>query len=324
MKQENKIHDSFRIMKTLFGPYFNKNEGLIEIRFIEKASGKCFSNFYHHFSDINDDVLRELRKLNITHNIYFGVNPRPLTKEKKQADIKNIVCLWADLDGKDFQEGKAQAKQILDNFELKPNIIVDSGNGYHTYWIFKKPIIGIDEEQGAEIKQVLSGLFKHLNADSRVVNPDRVMRLPGTNNIKGEEPIECKIIGVNTDRLYDLSDFKQFQDGSYKESDLDIENMPEFGEKELIVRNDSPENAEEDVKKLEIKSKHKRRILTGTLKAEGDKSRSGRDQSIITALIWSGYNYPTIRSIFLNHHLGCSDRIVGKGEDALKWDVLQA
>ena len=74
MKKENKDHDSLKIIEALYGPYFSKNEGLIEIRFIEKASGKCFSNFCHHLSDINDGVLSEVRKLNFTHNIYLGVN----------------------------------------------------------------------------------------------------------------------------------------------------------------------------------------------------------------------------------------------------------
>lgn len=323
MKNSRKNQDTLRTVDALFRNYFNKNKGLIEIRFINKKTNNTRSEFYQ-FGGIGEEDLKFIQEMNEHHNVYFGVNPRPLNKRKKQDDIKNIICLWADLDGKDFQEGKIQAKQVINNFEISPNIIVDSGNGYHAYWTFKEPIVDIDRAKREEIKQVLSGLYKHLNADPRVLNPDRVMRLPGTNNIKKDDPLPCKIISIHTDQLYDLSDFKKFQDRTFKESDLDIENMPELGKKELIVRNDTSEHAEEDVKELEISSKHIRRILTGSLKTEGDKSRSGRDQSIIAALILSGYNYPTIRGIFFNQYLGCSDRVVEKGEDSLKWDVLRA
>ena len=103
--------------------------------------------------------------MNEHHNIYFGVNPRPLSKRKKQDDIKNMICLWADLDGKDFQEGKTQAKQVINNFEIRPNIIVDSGNGYHTYWIFKEPIVDIDRAKREERPAGLPRPERHQQAE---------------------------------------------------------------------------------------------------------------------------------------------------------------
>jgi hypothetical protein len=326
MKKENQDRDSLRIMEALYGPYFSKNKGLIEIRFIEKPSGKCFSNFYHHFSDINDDVLSELRKLNIRHNIYFGVNPRALSKRKKQDDIENVVCLWADLDGKDFQNGKEDAFQSIKEFSPKPNIIVDSGNGYHAYWILKEPIINVDDDMRLLFKQVLSGVIRTLHADSHAINLDRIMRLPGTYNIKKEDPLECKIISLSLEKTYSLDDFNQFKDERYVEPDLDINAMPDFGEQEIIVRTSHPDDAQEDVKKLEIQSKYKKLIITGALKAYHDeyKSRSERDMAIICALISADYNYATIRSTFFNQHLGCSERIIEKGEEKLRWDVLKA
>ena len=146
MRKDRKNHDSVRIVKTLFGNYFKKSNGLIEIRFIKNDRKRSKPEFYP-FGGFSDEDIKHILKMNETHNVYFGVNPRPLNKRKKQDDIKNIICLWADIDGKDFQDGKAQAKQMIDNFELRPNIIVDSGNGYHGYWIFKEPIISIDKEK---------------------------------------------------------------------------------------------------------------------------------------------------------------------------------
>ncbi len=61
--------------------------------------------------------------------------------------------------------------------------------------------------------------------------------------------------------------------------------------------------------------------LVGT---DSEKTRSGRDMAIIYALISNRYNYSTIRSIFINEHLSCSDRILEEGEKKLKWDVMKA
>ena len=313
------------LLERLFGVYFKNHKGYIELRFIKKADGSCQSKFLK-FDEFDEKVLAEIQRRNITSNVYFGVNPRPLSKKKKQDDIKGVVCLWVDIDGKDFENGKPEAFTQIEDFEIQPNMIVDSGNGYHCYWILKEPIFDIDEDQRLEFKQVLSGIIGKLGADRHAVNLDRVLRLPGTFNIKGEEPIECRVEKVMTDNVYSLEDFIQFKDKDFEESKMSIDDMPNFGSKELIINCESLEVAKKDVGKLEIKPKYKKMILTGSkLTGEAsDKSRSGRDMSIIYALVVNDYNYATIRSIFFNQYLGCSDRVIEKGEDKLKWDVINA
>jgi len=325
MTKTTKKSEIQRIIELLFREFFKEHEGLIELRFISKTSGIPISKFYQ-FSDINEDVIKDIQKLNINHHVFFGVNPRPLDRKKKQEDIKNIVCLWVDLDGKDFKGGKEEALNKIKDSSPAPNIIVDSGNGYHCYWILKDPIIDIDDKGRLEFKQILSGIISKLNADSHAVNLDRVMRLPGTFNIKKEEPLECRIIKVDPRRAYSLKDFEHLKNDTYQESQLDINNMPEFGEQELIVRSSNSDEAQADVNSLEIQPMYKKLIVTGALKAYHTdyKTRSERDMAVICALISADYNYPTIRSIFFNQHLGCSERIREKGEDKLRWDVCKA
>jgi len=324
MKKETSIPDSRKIVELLFSNYFTKHKGWIEIRFIKKGAPSSVSEFFK-IEEFNDEALSEISKKNINHHVYFGVNPRPLNKNKKQADIKNITCLWVDLDAKDFGGKKEDALQAISDFTPRPNIIVDSGNGYHCYWLLKDPITDINDEMRFQFKQVLSGVIKQLNADSHAINLDRVMRLPGTFNIKKEEPLECKIVSIHKDKKYSLNDFTHFKNDTYKESRFDISNMPDLGENELIIRSFSPDDAQTDVNQLEIQPMYKKLIVTGALKSYQTeyKSRSERDWSIIRALILADYNYLTIRSIFFNQHLGCSERIIEKGEDALKWDICK-
>lgn len=103
----------------------------------------------------------------------------------------------------------------------------------------------------------------------------------------------------------------------------------QFGSEELIISSQSLQGAKEDVEKLEIQPKYKKMIITGhipsfqQLEIPEDK-RPERDLLIYSALIRADYNYPTIRSIFLNPHLGCSERIREIGEDLLKAEVSKA
>ena len=149
-----------KIIELLFKNYFEKHKGYIELRFIEKKSSKAFSIFYS-YDEFDYKVEKEIQKLNINHNVYFGVNPRPSSKEKKQEDIKHIVCLWADIDGKDFENGKKEAKEIIDKFLIQPNIIVDSGNGYHCYWILKEPVIIVDEKKKLNSSNIFLALLRN-------------------------------------------------------------------------------------------------------------------------------------------------------------------
>ena len=311
--------------KALFGKYSTKHDGCIEIRIISKAAGVCKSKFFR-YDEFDDSAMKEIRKLNIKNNIYFGVNPRPISKGKKQDDIKDIICLWADIDGKDFEEGKEEALIVVKEFPIEPNIIVDSGHGFHCYWIFKDPIIDISEEARIQFKQILSGIVKKLNADKRPMFLNCLLRLPGTLNIKKEEAKECKIIHFSTNKLYSLEDFTEFRDLAYKEQKPVPEFSLDFGSKELIVRDENLEVAKSDVEQLEIDTRTKNRIIKGAhLTAKSaDKTRSGRDISIIWKLVYLDYNYPTIKSIFFNPLLGCSNRIREKGESVLQRDVQRA
>ena len=203
-------------LKVLFSGHFKDHEGYIELRVISKESGACLSKFYH-LDDISDQSLEEIRQLNTTHHVYFGVNPRPLSKGKKQADIKEVVCLWVDVDGKDFDGGKEEALKRVEAFPSKPTIIIDSGHGYHCYWVLREPRVGLSEEEKLELKQTLSGVVKELGGDRSKVNLDACLRLPGTLNIKESEPVECRVLGFSPDKTYEIEDFAGFKDANYKE-----------------------------------------------------------------------------------------------------------
>ena len=193
-------------------------------------------------------------------------------------------------------------------------------------WILEQPIINRTTEETKDVKQILSGLAKILKADRQTINIDRVMRLPGTLNVKDlNNPKKCRVIETQVDRIYSLRDFDDFRDSQYEENEqqYDYEDDLNFGKKELIVDVQNPVKALKDINTLEISEKIKQSIKTGATQKEPgkDHTRSGRDMAIITSLIVADYNYKTISSVLLNSRLGCSDRILEKGEQQLIYEV---
>jgi hypothetical protein len=270
-----------RFIEALYSRYFADHDGYVELRMraaniLEKWLRKGL---------IEDQDWDEITKWNETHQIYLGVNPRPLSKEKKKNDIQDIVCLWADVDGKDFEDGgKEAALRSVEAFPLKPTIIVDSGHGYHLYWVLEKPLLGMKDERLFLFKQVLAGVVKALGADQSKIDHVACLRLPGTMNRKDEEePVPCRIVSL-TDRTYQFDEFLEgYHDKTYREPRPLTKDDWEFGSKELIVRSDSADHAAEDVERLEVKAPVKRHIITGAPRTEPgvDHTRSGRDWLII-------------------------------------------
>jgi hypothetical protein len=311
-----------KFLDILFSGYFKNNDGFVELRFVD---GKAISEFYPR-GDITENKWTEIVGLNQNCHVFVGVNPRPVTKKKTQNEIKDIICLWVDVDGKDFEGGKEEALRRLKDFSIEPSITIDSGHGYHGYWVFSKPLICITDEQRQQIKRVLSGMIRELGADHSKLHLDACLRFPGTVNAKNSEiPVPCRIVNLSN-LTYKFEDFLNFEDTSYYEQQVSDAPLPLFGTRKEIISLSDEKTARTDVEKLDVSFKTKNLILTGELlkSKNADKTRSARDFSIICELIYQGYDYDTIQSIFFNRFLGCSNRIMAKGEKALQWDVRSA
>ena len=138
---------SVEFLKLLYSNYFRfGGKGLLEFRPI-KGKGGILRSIFSSIENIKE-ILPRIYQLNrVGYNIYFSVNPRPLNKKKQQKYITDIICIWVDVDAKNFDGGKEEAFKHIRNFPLKPNIIVDSGNGYHAYWILEKWLLNREKDK---------------------------------------------------------------------------------------------------------------------------------------------------------------------------------
>jgi len=194
------------------------------------------------FYDISQisSLLAEAERLNGKYHIYTGIHPlreRPSEGRGKEKDIVGIGLLAPDVDAKDFiddpdekqkanregafyrwtdellSECKARAlahiHSVGDKVSLPPTAIIDSGHGY--YPIFKVEfIIFLDDKHRYEVKKINKILHKVHSADS-TFDFARILRVPGTRNIKPGYPTDCRLIEFHPDRRYTLDDIRKFE-----------------------------------------------------------------------------------------------------------------
>ncbi len=182
----------------LYGLFRNLKPGeLIELRCISSVSGVQ----QYFFPDVASAVARAL-ELREDTNVYFGVCPRNAPSGKK-ASVSRAVCVWVDVDNKDFGGLAPAAFEAATSLVLPPSYIVESGNGYHAYWLLQR------SASVESIEEVTKELLHRMGAGPGTFDASRILRVPGTLNWKDlETPKEVALIRDRPDLLYKLSDFR--------------------------------------------------------------------------------------------------------------------
>ncbi len=202
----SQVHTIQKFIKLLFPSLQN---GFIEIRAIHPKTKEVKSLFYPSFDELMYSQV-DIDSLSKEFNVYFGVCQRQSKKGDKKA-VKQTQSLWVDLDGKDFAGGKEEVLRRLKSFPISPTIIVDSGNGYHVYWLLKEPFEITCEQDIHKIEAFLKAIAKTLGGDLNSAELARVLRLPGTINHKNPDSLlTVSILELNENKLCNLTDFESF------------------------------------------------------------------------------------------------------------------
>jgi len=198
--------DAILLLNTLFGEFTNC---YVELRMLRKGSGPI-QLFCSSVEKIQWDLIE--RKNSEGYGCYFGVCLRK-TQRGDKSSVASISTLWADLDGKNFGGGKPEALARLQKLPpyLYPSIIVDSGHGYHLYWLLREAEIVEAPEEILKLEGYMKDLALTLNGDS-TSDLGRVLRLPGLLNQKDlENPCLCHIIHYEPARRFTPLDFDDYQ-----------------------------------------------------------------------------------------------------------------
>jgi hypothetical protein len=147
-------------------------------------------------------------------DVYYGVLPR-LRRGGTADDVSAApTVLWADIDAKampvppggpHLETQKREAWYRLTEFTPEPSIIVDSGNGYHAYWLLSATV----DWRFAEAS--MRAIAEVLQSD-HVYDRPRILRVPGTHNHKNDPPTPVRLMRFNRDRLYRPGAFVDLRD----------------------------------------------------------------------------------------------------------------
>lgn len=149
---------------------------LLEVRALRITDKVVHQRFFT--MDAIDELVGHAFSLVENHDVYFGACPRVRPQGDKSA-VTIAPGFWCDLDFKRFPEGEAEVLRRLAEFPLRPTWIIATGGGYHSYFQLTEPT-----RADGTFEARLKGLAHALNADPAATDRSRVLRVPGTYNLK--------------------------------------------------------------------------------------------------------------------------------------------
>jgi hypothetical protein len=155
---------------------------------------------------------------------YFTPNGHKGRRLKE--NLTHINAVFADWDFKPKSitgDNKPDFKQfMLDLDDLPtPTFVVESGNGWHLYWLLDEPI-EVNESNRTELITQVEGIHRHIHqhygSDGGAMDVLRLMRQPGSIHKKmPEHPFTVTIIEDNEDTRYTFEELLAAIPPVYKE-----------------------------------------------------------------------------------------------------------
>ncbi len=127
----------------------------------------------------------------------FRLDPAPIRQQAVQS-AKEALFYRAP------QRYKQRALHFINDLAYPPSVIIDSGGGYHCYWLLGE-IVPLDETNRADVQAVQHGWVQLVGADRGAADLRRMLRLPGTYNHKsgfGTQPPRVHFVKADFDLLY--------------------------------------------------------------------------------------------------------------------------
>lgn len=164
-----------------------------ELRLIpESTEDKKPIRLYRPAHLIHTGDFQVLAELNTHYHIYHRV-ALSLEQRSRKQDISLVTALWMDIDGK-----TNEIYQKIEDHHYPPTILINSGGGWHLYWLLKAPLILANDKDRAEVERTIQGLILDFGetSDKHVKDCTRILRTPSFFNIKAKYAPnfpQCKI-----------------------------------------------------------------------------------------------------------------------------------
>jgi len=235
-------------------------------------------------------------------DIYFGVHPSKVRKSAtdgtKIVDIAAVNCLYADIDAKEFEDDKYQAAEHIKQLNPSPSIIVDSGGGYHCYWLLKEPFILSSTFISEAVQSVQSRWVVYVGGDPAVHDLARILRLPETLNYKYNPPRPVKQVYTNFQRTYTLEELETYLPEAEHRGDEVEFKTPAVASPNRLTLQEIVDHAQASTGRGSVGAGTKFKMLWQGMD-EGYESASEADLALCCILaFWTGGDYHKIDVLF--------------------------
>jgi hypothetical protein len=250
-------------------------------------------------------------------DVFFGVGARGPRDGGRREDVAYVRALWADVDAKCYG-GKTAARDALGRTEPLASAVVDSGGGFHGYWLLDEPFrVDGDGARTETVEGTLRGLRDRLRAPGgppldACGAVSHALRFPGTLNHKEAYPRPVRAVEVHADRRYRFDDLSSL----YLPPPIAAEIVP-FGD-------DGVDGAEALARAAVRGLSWRMRDLVVGGGVDPYPSRSERDQAVVVALLASGSEPDDVRAIFAEYPVGERYRERGSGDAYLTRSIGKA
>lgn len=130
------------------------------------------------------------------YGLYF--TPNSVRGHRSSEAVYQSNACFADFDLGD----KESQMKVIESLPIKPSAIIESGNGYHVYWLLSKPTDKLELW-----KRIQKKIIALCGSDPKIKNLDRLMRLPFTWHTK-KDPKLFVTIKLYTQARYTIEELE--------------------------------------------------------------------------------------------------------------------
>ncbi len=182
----------------------------LELRCIHPTTGEARSLWGRMGSKY--ELATALKQAEALNREGFGVYFAPCLRRGKHGKAEAAVlvpALWVDIDCEGDAHQRDQNLTRLKDFDPAPSFILDSGGGWHGYWLLDESFQLQSETDRQKIAGILRGLFAALGGDPEYVKTVAgIMRLPDSVNTKPERGgVLVTVVESHPERRYPLDTF---------------------------------------------------------------------------------------------------------------------
>lgn len=255
-----------------------------------------------------------------SYDLYFGVHPskqipkriskktnRPISPHLVRTNLEDIAavnCLFAEFDAKHFPGKKDEALDHIKSILQPPSVLIDSGGGYHAYWLLIEPLAINDQFTLKRLRSYQARWVEYVGGDPDSKDLCRVLRVPGSYNYKYDPPREVSILFADWDMPYEITDL--------------IKWLPPERANESIVNHPSPNHASNIQR--DPCAHWLDKALSRLIPGDERQGRNGTGYWLAQQLIWDGVGQTDQERVMLEY----ASRVRNQGsheytdEEALK------